>query len=255
MTTHDFSDETLMAFADGELDDADMERVEAAMNDDPALAERVALFMEARELAEGVFARQLAQPAPPSLQAAVERMIAAPAAPATVMPFQAKGRVPAAANENRRGFARFAMAAAASVAIVAAGLAGYMAGQGSAPAGSAQVALIDVPGLDDALLTTASGDTTEIAGAGTLTAVSTFTDGADRVCREFELASEQAFVGIACRATDDWQLTFAMGTGSADGTGYQPASSLDTLDAYLTGIEAGAPLSLEEEAAALAALR
>lgn len=255
MTTHEFTDETLMAFADGELDDDAMARVEAAIDDDPALAERIALFMESRELAESVFERQLSQPVPPALQAAVERMIAAPAAPSTVMPFQRKRSAPVAANENRRGFARYAMAAAASVAIVAAGLAGYMAGQGSAPAGSAQVALIDVPGLGDALLTTASGETTDIAGAGTLTAVSTFTDGADRVCREFELASEQAFVGVACRTSDDWQLAFAMGTGSPDGAGYQPASSLDTLDAYLTGIEAGAPLSLEDEAAALAALR
>ena len=48
MNTHYFDDETLMAFADGELDEATTLRVEAALETDEALAERLAVFLDSR---------------------------------------------------------------------------------------------------------------------------------------------------------------------------------------------------------------
>jgi hypothetical protein len=115
------------------------------------------------------------------------------------------------------------------------------------------VALIDAPGVTDALSTLASGEETElVGGAGTFRAVSSFVDGGDRLCREFEYAATgRAYVAVACREEADWSLAFAMGTGGETG-GYVPASSLETLDSYLTAIDAGQPLSLDDEAAALA---
>ena len=251
MTRHHFDDETLMAFADGELDDAAAAEVEAAVNADPALAERIALFAESRALARDAFLPRLDEPVPASLRAAVEAAIAEQErSGGTVVPLPR--RRPAAANQNRPRWSRFAMAAAASVAIVAAGLGGYLAGSGGDADGQ-QVALIAVPGIADALSTVASGEETELAGGtGSFRAVSSFVDGADRLCREFEYsATDGAYVAIACREATDWSLAFAMGTGGNTG-GYAPASSLETLDSYLMAIEAGQPLSPEEEAAALA---
>jgi anti-sigma factor RsiW len=67
MNGHDFDDETLMAFADGELDEAAAARVERAIADDEALAARVALFMETRDQARA--ARLLACARPPMMLA------------------------------------------------------------------------------------------------------------------------------------------------------------------------------------------
>ncbi|MBR0678785.1 anti-sigma factor, partial [Roseomonas alkaliterrae] len=54
-------DETLMAFADGTLPEAEAMRVVAAIEADPALAERVALLAEGREALRGAFAGVLAE--------------------------------------------------------------------------------------------------------------------------------------------------------------------------------------------------
>ena len=48
MTDQRFSDETLMAFADGELSEEDQRSVEQALEKDEALAARVAIFLDSR---------------------------------------------------------------------------------------------------------------------------------------------------------------------------------------------------------------
>lgn len=66
-----FSDETLMAFADGELDDITSHEVELAMRLDPAIAEKVRLHQALRSNVFGAFARTLDEEVPQRLQAAV----------------------------------------------------------------------------------------------------------------------------------------------------------------------------------------
>ncbi|HEY0065000.1 MAG TPA: hypothetical protein VGC21_22975 [Telluria sp.] len=66
-----FSDETLMAFADGELDDITSHEVELAMRLDPAIAEKVRLHQALRSNVFGAFARSLDEEVPQRLQAAV----------------------------------------------------------------------------------------------------------------------------------------------------------------------------------------
>lgn len=87
---------------------------------------------------------------------------------------------------------------------------------------------------------------------GEIEAIASFRNAEGEVCREIELArgGGETVVSVACRAEDGWRSRFAVVTG-AGGTGFAPASSLDTLDTYLGAIGAGAPLSLEDEAAAL----
>lgn len=66
-----FSDETLMAFADGELDDITRHEVELAMRLDPKIAEKVRQHQALRANVFGAFASSLHEEVPQRLQAAV----------------------------------------------------------------------------------------------------------------------------------------------------------------------------------------
>ncbi|WP_099865312.1 anti-sigma factor family protein [Pararhizobium haloflavum] len=258
MNRHPIDDETLMAFADGELDEATAKKVEEAINADETVAERVALFAESRALARDALEPRLDAPVPASLLAAVEAAIAraksedTAAREADIIAFrQRKPAVPPAANENRPAFSRLALAAAC-VAMIASGVVGYIAGGGTQSASPSRIALIDAPGVDEALSNVASGGEMELTAGGAFRAISSFRDETDRFCREFELAGDgSGYVAVACREAGDWSLAFAVDAPIAEG-GYAPASSLETLDSYLTSIGAGQPLSAEDEAAALA---
>src|SRR5581483_10390293 len=64
------SDETLMAYADGELDAAERAAIERALDSDPALAARVAQHQALRSDVFAAFAPILDEPVPPALTAA-----------------------------------------------------------------------------------------------------------------------------------------------------------------------------------------
>jgi len=62
-----YDDETLMAFADGELDDVQGAEIAAAMEKDPDLAQRVARHRALRAQVAGAFGKLLDEPAPERL--------------------------------------------------------------------------------------------------------------------------------------------------------------------------------------------
>ena len=63
-----FSDETLMAYADGELDPQERAAIEEAMRDDPAIANAVANHRALRADVAAAFAGILDEPVPARLQ-------------------------------------------------------------------------------------------------------------------------------------------------------------------------------------------
>ncbi len=65
-----FDDETLMAYADGELDAAQRAQIDAAIAQDPGLALRVQEHKALRARMTGAFSRVLDQPIPERLEAA-----------------------------------------------------------------------------------------------------------------------------------------------------------------------------------------
>ncbi|MEO7496059.1 MAG: anti-sigma factor, partial [Massilia sp.] len=65
-----FSDETIMAFADGELGEPERSALEQAVKRDPALAAQVARHQALREDVFGAFAGVLDEPVPARLQPA-----------------------------------------------------------------------------------------------------------------------------------------------------------------------------------------
>jgi anti-sigma factor RsiW len=256
MTDKTFPDEMLMRFADGELDAEEMAVIEKAMETDDNLVARVAMFIETKAQAQAALKPLLDEPVPEKLKAAVEGMIAAKRAedakaaakPATVVPFEARK---AAARPAAR---QWTLPLAASIAAVIGGLAGYWAAGGSAPQpGGLSVAGVVDGAIGEALETVPAGQELALADGGRFRAIATFRDDADDICREFELdsADRSTVVSVACNSDGAWRVSFAV-AAPGDTGGYAPASSTEALDAYLSAIEAGEPLSAEDEADALA---
>lgn len=252
MSADRFDDETLMAFADGALDEPTRSAVERALAQDEALAERVALFLDTRGAAKAALAPLLALDADGrALEARVAAMVrdaeAGPAPEATdarVLPF----RPPPAASRPSR---RWALPLAASIAL-AFGLGGatgwLVAPDGRTPG------LLAGASVARALLETPAGAETRLDDGRVLRAVASFRDATGALCREVEIdepTRSESLVTVACREGADWSLRFAVAVPSAEG-GYAPASSLDALDAWLAAVGAGEPMEPADEAAALA---
>jgi len=259
MMSKKFSDEMLMRFADGELDAEEMAVVEKAMESDDDLVERVAMFIETKAAAQAAFGAMLEEPVPPALKATIEGMVAAKKADAARGRDQQStvvmmGVRPAAARPQARQWT-MPMAASIAAAVVGA-LAGYWAGSGDdkRPTGLSVAGVVDSR-LAEALGTTPAGQAALLGPDSNFRAIATFRNAESEVCREFEIerADISKVISVACHAGDGWQVSFAV-AGPADADGYAPASSTEALDAYLLAIEAGEPLTSEEEGAALSGL-
>ncbi|ETX13286.1 hypothetical protein OCH239_12320 [Roseivivax halodurans JCM 10272] len=244
-----FTDETLMAFADGALDDATARRVVEAARCDERVASRIALFRSTREVLDRTAEAERADPVPDALMARVRATID------REPPNEAAGNVVAWGGRPREGRSRSVAWPAAIVASLALAV-GLGTGWIIAPTGEEGAlnafdsAWVERAGLTYPLSRLRSGEsgTTEV---GDVTLVSSFRDASGAFCREFEIATEaQTYVSVACHGGGSWEVRFAAVTGGTV-EGYAPASSLDALDAYLAGIGAGAPLDAEAEAAAL----
>ena len=95
-----------------------------------------------------------------------------------------------------------------------------------------------------------SGDSSTLASGTVVHPIATFTNGEGKLCREFETEGASSYLVVSCRAGSDWSFQLALGTAEQDGN-YRPASSFDVLDAYLQASGAGAPLTGDDELAAL----
>lgn len=258
MTRTDYADETLMAYADGELDPAQTADLDRAVAMDSDLAARVALFGDTREAVRTAALGASASDVPNALRERVLAMTrAAQAAPATPAPVPApvpvtEKRLPVAANSNTPAWASARVAIAASVAALLFGIGGFQLGRGetAGPATLLAVSQPIGPEIAEGLSRVASGDSIALADGGAqVTMVSSFDVGGD-LCREFELTRGEgsANLVIACRQDGAWTPNLIVATASSGGDGYVPASSTETIDAYLSSIEAGAALSPEDEA-------
>ncbi|MEO5325685.1 anti-sigma factor [Mesorhizobium sp. CC13] len=251
MSSHNFDDETLMAFADGELDAETSARVEAAMETDDELVMRVASFIESRAQAAAALKPLIDEAVPEALTRAVEKMIeekrASETAPAR------KDNVVAFGPAARPVRSSWILPLAASLAAAVFGLGGYLAGQANAPQPSLAFAAIADPEMLRVLDAAPSGSQSTVA-AGAVKLVSSFRDGSGALCREFELAEAAGgtTVTVACRAQQSWSVRLAVAAAASGGADYAPAGAAETVDAFLATIGAGAPLSEADEKAALA---
>ncbi|WP_103257891.1 anti-sigma factor family protein [Tabrizicola aquatica] len=244
-------DERLMAYADGALAPEDAAEVERMIAADAGLAAKVAAFSDSRALVKQALG--VAPPVPDRLAATIRAMAEADARR------QAPGGTAQVIDlaSRRRTVPFWQLPIAASVALAVGILGGWIGKPESGGAGGLSVALIEEGALVDALASVTSGERREIGSGVGFTGIASFRDGSGQLCREFEhdRAQGDTVVAVACHAEAGWSVRFAVATAAADDAAYVPASSLDTLDAWLTANEAGAPLSDDEEAAALAALK
>lgn len=254
----DESDEMLMALADGELDDAAAERLWARIERDPALADRLAQFIDSRDALRGAWPPE---PVPDPLVAAI---MAAPdpragaarpilssgvsgtasgAAPRTASgPSSGTGQVvPLRRRPSARQITGWALAASVMLAV---GLGGFLAGRGApgmpggAPLAQAAALLEEVP----------TGGRDGLPG-GTVGRVLASYQTDLGLCRLIEAGVQR---GLVCRDTAGWSVAVAV--PSTAGDAYLPASDLGTglLDAALDEIGAGPALDPDAEAEALA---
>lgn len=270
------NDETLMAYADGVLDGAEKRAVEDAIRQDPQLAARVESFREtARRVA--MLGRAQDDSLPDGLAARLREMSAqqpAPAAPdqaaaadAPVVDLAARRRQgdQADAGRSARSVPIWQLPLAASIFLALGLWGGMKIGPDLGPVGgaepdAAQLTALDSPALHQVLNLAQSGERLPLDGGGEVSVISSFNNADGQFCREFELGWPQrpTVVSVACHSPetdpDGWATQLAVLASVAGDQGYAPASSLDTLDAYLGAIGAGAPLSPEEEAIALQGL-
>jgi hypothetical protein len=215
------SDEMLMAFVDGELDEATAETVRRAIAEDPVLAERSAAFGSSRDMVRKAFADTRNQPVPEALVASV------------------LGRRPAtpARSSGRGGFMQAALPLAASIALLF-GVGGYWYGQQTAEPAIAS----DLAAMAAALGATESGErqTIELDSApADFASLETYqVEGG--ICRTFEVAGEgRALRGVGCKRGADWRVEMTVAHAGGGG-GYAPASDSSTaaIDAFLDALEA-----------------
>ncbi|MFN3718318.1 MAG: hypothetical protein ACK4UW_05360 [Rhizobium rhizophilum] len=256
--TRAIPDEMLMAFADGELAPAEENEIGAALAEDEALAERLAVFMDTRESLAETMKPLIDEPVPEALQASLASAIAAarekqtapPEADETVVAFRQRAPSPLVTRSTGSSMSSpWAMALAASFVGIVVGLGGFLLGQSSAIAPEAPSVAVN-----EALETLPSGGDRALSDAESLHMIASFRDAEGHLCREYERkAADAVTTAVACHGPAGWQTRIALTNPVAEG--YVPASTTDTLDAFLSGIGAGAPLSPQEETADIEALR
>jgi hypothetical protein len=247
MARETVDDETLMAYADGETDADTTARIDGALAADARLAARLAVFIESRAAVSAAFAPKLSEPVPDKLLSAVRQMAETSAASRANVVSLGERRI-----ARRGAWAPTAIAASLALAL------GLGAGWGLRDPGEGgllQMAALDDPAVAAALAELPSGGTQDLAAGDRLRAIASFQSADGALCREFEhdRTGGGTIVAIACHEGGTWALKLAIAAGSEGG--YAPASSLETLDAWLVSTEAGQPLSEADEAAALAKLR
>ncbi|MEC3949882.1 anti-sigma factor family protein [Sphingobium sp. HWE2-09] len=217
----------LMALVDGELDEVNRRRVERAVADDPALAERLAQHRRLRDRLSDHYAPVAEEPVPDRLRALLETG-------ATVTPI---------ARPSRR-WGGWAMGGAIAASLVLGLGLGRLSGSDAGTIGVRDGMMVAQGSLATALndqLASAQGDAPIRIGL-------TFQRKGGGWCRSFD----GALAGVACREGDGWQVQQAL-PGAGQGAAYRQASSADArVMATVEALIAGAPVDAAGEQAAKA---
>ncbi|HEX8756497.1 MAG TPA: hypothetical protein VF745_09170 [Steroidobacteraceae bacterium] len=240
-----FSDETLMAYADDELDPGARAAVEAAMASDPEIARRVAQHSALRKRIRSAFDRILDEPVPSRLLTPVGGGLTDPLG-AKVVPL-------------RRGRAR-QWAWPQWTAIAASLIVGVIAGGAAVLRTRAPAVIAMTGGQAVAAGALASALSDQLAGspsaAGGVRIGVSFRAKSGEFCRTFILRQPAPLAGLACRSAGAWELGVLARASSPSGESgnyRQAASALPP--AVIAAVEdriAGQPLDVRAEAAARA---
>lgn len=220
-----FSDETLMAYADGELDSATRADIEAAMASDPDVARAVERHRRLAARVRTAYAAELEEPMPARLSALATKRA---------------GRD--IALRRWQGPAWAALAASVFGLAVAV----LLMREPAAPYEEVDGVLLARADLDEALTSTLASR----PEGGRVSIGISFRDRQGDFCRTFLLRQETPMAGLACRHGEAWQVR-ALATAPAQGGEVRTAAAmpLDVLQAVDAAI-VGEPLDAAAEAAA-----
>lgn len=239
-----FSDQTLSAYVDGELDAATRAVLEAAMATEPQLAERIARQRALRERVREAFAPVLTEPLPDRLLASVRGAPAGTRA-GNVIALQARSR-------PRWSWPHWGAIAASLIVGV---LLGPLLLRPSAP----QVSLETSSGrvLAGGVLARALSQQLASAqpGSAPVAIGVSFRARSGGYCRTFVLHGTQPLAGLACREGPAWAvMALAQSEAQGSGGGYSQAGSAlpPAVSRTLDELIVGEPLDAAGEAAARA---
>ncbi len=260
----EFTDEILMAYADGELSGAELRRVELYLDNDPVAPQRLSAFTQTgRDLAL-LFDQPMREPIPARL---LETVLGSGARSATLpsRPAFVTALIDALFPAQGQGMWQSAVAATALLAV--GGVAGWsLSGAQVGNSDTASLArLVDGAvvangDLSRVLDTTASGTAASLGAQSpqlTMKPVLTFQSVAGAYCRQYELAQSTGarFSGVSCRAENgQWHIEVHSPIGgkpsSAQG-GIAPANrqSLPAVEGAIDKMINGDALGREAERA------
>ncbi len=242
-----FSDETLLAYADGQLDERTRRQIDLAMRRDPSLAVKIRRLQSRRANVFDAFAATLHDEVPQRAQSAARagKVIQLD----SVRPARIAPPAPIVEKPDWTWREWSALLVALAVGLTAGAAGAYLLGRDEqiATLGQRSGALTAQGALDKALSNQLGG----YGGArsGVRVGIS-FVSKEGAYCRSFMLP---AAAGLACRSGAQWQIPMLtngpMGTISQyrQASSALPASVLEAIDARI----AGAPLDASAEKAAL----
>jgi hypothetical protein len=215
------TDEMLMAYADGELDAAGRAEVEEAMRADPSIERRVAQFREERRRLQAAYAKELDEPVPEKILAALR---GAPAT-ATLDLRRADAR-----RRPRWTSWRYTALAAGVVMAVGVGLIAWQRSLMIRQVGNTVLAGGALArGLSDQL----SGD----RGPGEVRVGLSFLAKSGAYCRTFDVSGDPPSAGLACRRGEQWNIEVLVHP-PAEGEGAYRTAGTSVPPAVLKAVEA-----------------
>ena len=226
-----YDDETLMAYADGELDEAARAGIAAAMENDPELARRVAKQLALRKEVAGAFDTVTTRPVPDRLIEAARAPSSETSAPrGNVVNFPSRGtRAPPTPWRAREWTA---MAASLLIGM-------FVAAKLLPDGGEVETRLQTlvargelITALDTQLAGTQAADSPVLVGV-------TFRNQQGAYCRSF-VSRAMSTAGLACRQGNDWRIeqTNAVELGAGDlrqAASSLPPSLMQAIDARISG--------------------
>ena len=246
------TDEILMAYVDGELEDKQAEDIRKAIETDSEALKRVEIFRDSSAMLQGVYDAPLQEPVP-------KRLID------TVMSFKADKPAPGLL-ESVVAFLRMSpswkptYALVATVALLIGAGTVYLATNITQPDRKHYSMTLNGGDFSMGLETTASGQFFTIGDQGIqVMPVATFLDKSNRYCRQYDVVARQdknvrISQGIACRnKSGKWTTMITINSHPSDplptdtNSGYIPAGEDDFIDIIFSQIMASPPMTLERE--------
>lgn len=236
-------EETLMAYADGELDADTRNAVEAAMATDPQVAAEIARHRALRAKLNAAFDGAIHEPVPDRLIAAARTAPAGPGAQVSDI---------GAARDARKPLPQRKWSWPEWGAIAASLLVGVIVSRVALDAGSADSIIAKNDGMvaGGALASALNSQPAGTAGSK-VQIVASFRAKSGEYCRAFAI---DALAGMACRGSDDWRVrALAQRESAAAGDYRMAATALPAPIAQaVAATMAGEALDADEEAAARA---